>query len=118
MKLDFKKIFTAFLVVALVVSVFLLVRLNNKYKDVDTYKTYVDELVKQKDSVITVNLNQIRALKVHVADLKIENILFTNRLDSLNKVKQQIKIVYKKRYEKINSFESEEVEAFWKNKFD
>ena len=116
-KLDTKKMFATFLLVSLVLSLVYIFRMHKNAKDIVTYKEYIDELKNQKDSIIALNLNNIKILKADIDGLKLDNFLYMKQVESLKRVKAKIRIVYKKKYEEIDNFQGDEIESFWKEKF-
>ena len=72
----------------------------------------------EKDSII--NSKQARIDSVLFLNVPLMNQIQVLRfeLDSLQRLKQSIKIIYQNKLEEIDSFENEEILNYWKDEFE
>lgn len=72
----------------------------------------------QKDSII--NSKKARIDSVLFLNVPLMNQIQVLRfeLDSLQRLKQSIKIIYQNKLEEIDSFENEEILNYWKDEFE
>lgn len=102
----------------LVVSLFLNFRSCNKESDNYGHSTIVDNLKKEKDSIIQVLTLENDSLLLSIE--KRDSVIYDakNRIDSLKTVKDSVKIIYKKKYIEVESYGSSEIENYWKDEFE
>ena len=60
---------------------------------------------------------EIQAKKIRILQLEVQQVQYEHSLDSLQKVKQKVRTIFKDRIVKVNGFNSLEIEDYWKKKF-
>lgn len=114
--IDSKKAFIYSLVVCLILS--WVIMLINTYKTRNHIKqndSTIEYFKKEKDSIIQAKklnieklLKQNQFLESHISKSK-------QTIDSLNKVKQEIKIVYREKINEIKSLNANQIVNYWDN---
>tara|TARA_R110001599_G_scaffold261211_4_gene461565 strand:- start:1445 stop:1783 length:339 start_codon:yes stop_codon:yes gene_type:complete len=70
-----------------------------------------------KDSTIKSRYIQIRSLENEIANLDYALDIYVHKLDSLDKNKRKVKIVYKTIYKQIDNYSDTTLLKYWKNEF-
>jgi hypothetical protein len=77
----------------------------------------LEQLKKQKDSIIN---SHFQLIKQYDVELKEKTIAIENaksKLDSLTIIKNKVTIVYKEKIKEVNNFNGESLEKYWENEF-
>jgi predicted nuclease with TOPRIM domain len=121
MIVDLKLIFKAlaiFLSVVLIILCMKLYNLNRANTDIEkAYQNKMEELRNLSDSKIKNYEAEIQSKKGIILQLEEKQAQYEHSLDSLKAVKQKIKTVYRDRVIEVKNFDSQQIEDYWKNKF-
>lgn len=121
MKIDFtgkeKTIIYILLAIVSLCIVFIVIGKVSEVKYKRYYKNQIESLKSDKNALIEKSKRDIQFLrndnKKKDAIIKIA----TMKIDSLDKVKQQVKIKYVIKYKEIEKFNSEQIKNYWENEF-
>ena len=121
MKIDFtgkeKTIIYILLTLVSLCLVFIVIGRFSERKYKRYYKEQIESLKKEKNDLIQKSNKRIEILRNdnRKKDLIIKSAY--TKIDSLEKVKQKVKIKYEIKYKEIEKFNSEQVKKYWENEF-
>ena len=108
-------------VVLVLMFVFMLIKyaqVKNDNKSLEAaYEEKLQKEISQKELLIETYLLEIETSKNTIISLKNQRVQYKHSLDSLSAVKQRIRTIYKEKIVEIETFNSIEIENYWKNKF-
>jgi hypothetical protein len=112
------KVLTTFLFVVSILLCIKLYKLSSVNTDIEkAYQKKMEELRNVSDSKIKKYETEIQSKKGIILQLEEKQAQYEHSLDSLKAVKQKIKTVYRDRVIEVKNFDSQQIEDYWKNKF-
>ena len=83
-----------------------------------SHKNQIEIIKRGKDSVIKANYHQIHRLELSLDNINNSLTKYESKLDSLQTIKEKIKVVYRTKYKKIEIMSDTDIVNYWKNEFD
>jgi hypothetical protein len=78
-------------------------------------ETQIETIKKQKDSIIKSKLSQIDSLNIANKILVQKIDVSKSKVDSLEKIKRQVRIIYKGKIKEIEGFNGDELKNYWED---
>ena len=88
---------------------------NKRIKE--TFNSQINSLKIEKDSIINASQNRIDSVSFLNIPLLSEIARLKLKLDSVSRVKQSIRIIYKDKLKEIDTFENTDILNYWKDEF-
>jgi len=70
-----------------------------------------------KDSTISKRFLEIKTLENQIDKLDVSINRYVNQLDSIERIKSKVRVVYKIKYKEIETFDDSLMLNYWKNQF-
>ena len=112
------KLFTTLLLIVVFLLFFKLLSVRGTNNSLEKqYKKQLKQQIEKSEVKIKKYELEIQAKKIRILQLEVQQVQYEHSLDSLQKVKQKVRTIFKDRIVKVNGFNSLEIEDYWKKKF-